>query len=169
MDSENLIEVLKKKGIDPNNISQEDILTIIDMQIKGEFGKDVFKELMNSSNLTYKQYLELLSKIIESDKDSSKVYEETLSWLVKDLRKEAEKAETDEEKEKIHKKIENLLDRMEQEANKKRDHGMKYALLATGALTIVGGIGVYTVTKNPTLLKKGTEMIGKAAVQQVLK
>jgi hypothetical protein len=39
--------------------------------------------------------------------------EETLSWLVKDLRKE------------------------EEEANKKRGQGMKFALLATGALTIV--------------------------------
>ena len=62
---------------------------------------------------------------------------ETLSWLVKDLRKEAEKAETDEEKEKIDIKIENLLDRMEEEANKKRGQGMKFALLATGVLTIV--------------------------------
>jgi hypothetical protein len=39
--------------------------------------------------------------------------EETLSWLVKDLRKE------------------------EEEANNKRGHGMKFALLATEALTIV--------------------------------
>ena len=31
--------------------------------------------------------------------------EETLSWLVKDLRKEAEKAETDEEKENLKQKI----------------------------------------------------------------
>jgi hypothetical protein len=164
-----LTEILKKKGIDINNISAEDIVSIIKMQIKGEFGKDIFKELMHKSNITYKQYLDSLGKFIDNDKEASKAYQETISWLIMDLRKEAESVETDEAKEKIHAKIEALLDRMEKEVNKKREQGIKYAALAAGALTIVGGLGFYAITKNPALLKKGAEMVAQAAAQQVIK
>jgi hypothetical protein len=169
MEARNLKEILKDKGIDINNISAEDIVSIIKMQVKGEFGKEIFKQLMQNSNITYKQYLDSLGKFIDNDKESSKAYQETISWLIKDLRKEAERAETEEAKEKIHAKIESLLDRMEKEVNRKREQGIKYAALAVGALTIVGGLGFYAITKNPALLKKGAEIVAQAAAQQVIK
>jgi len=168
MENEEFLKRIKKKGIDPGNLSSDDIKTLIEMSIKGDFGKDIFKEFLKETNTSYKTFIEGLKVFVDTHKSSSNKYIEALDYRMKDLMKQVENAKTEEEKEKIEKKIDTILDRLEKEANENRKQGQKYALIASGVAITLAGSAIFLVTRNPEVVKKGVEMIARETVKQIV-
>lgn len=166
---EKLIKKMKDLGMDPNNLSSEDYYELLKMHVQGEFGKEVFKDFIKENNVSYNSFIEGLEKLSQIHQASSSTYTETLNWLIKDLRKEIDKGVTPEERKEIDRKIADILDRLERETDKNRAHGIKLTRILGGSLLGVVGVGAYFITKNPELLKKGTEMIAKETIKQATK
>lgn len=169
MEREKLVKKIKDLGMNPDNLSIDDMNKLIEMQIKGEFGKDVFKEFVKENNATYKIFVDGLGNFTKIHESASDTYSQTLKWLVEDLRKESEKATTFEEKERIDKKIDDILNRLQKESKDNKEHGLKFAGLASSVAVIGIGTGLFVFTKNPELLKKGAQMIVQESVKQIVK
>lgn len=167
MKNEEVLKKIKENGIDPDNLTSDDIKTLIEMNIKGEFGKDIFKELLKESNTSYKTFIEGLGNFINTHKSSSDKYIEALDWRMKNLAKQAENAKTEQEKEQIDKEIDKILDRIEKEADKNRGHGQKFGLIAGGIATVLAGSAIFLVTRNPEVLKKGAEIVAQETIKQI--
>ncbi|MFJ7677446.1 hypothetical protein ACIQXQ_05280 [Peribacillus sp. NPDC097198] len=169
MDREQLVEKIKDLGMNPDNLTSDNMNKLIEMQIKGEFGKDVFKDFVKENNTTFKTFVEGLDNITKIHEYSSNTYLRTLRWLVEDLRKEAVKENTTyEEKERINKNIVDILNRLEKESKDNKEHGLKFGTLVAGVAVVGIGAGLWVFTKNPELLKKGTQMIVQNTVKQIL-
>ncbi|USK60404.1 hypothetical protein [Peribacillus asahii] len=168
MVNEEFLKKIKKKGIDPQNLTSDDIKSLIEMNIKGQFGKEVFRDFLKETNTTYKSFVEGLGKFIDVHKSSSNKYMEALDFRMKDLMKQAENARTPEDKEKFDRKIDDILNRLKEEAEANRSQGQKYAIIAGGVATILAGGAIFLVTRNPEVLKKGAEMIAKETVKQII-
>ncbi|RFB12737.1 hypothetical protein DZB84_18485 [Bacillus sp. HNG] len=168
MENVEFLKKIKKKGIDPENLTSEDIKTLIEMNIKGQFGKEVFKEFLKEANVTYTTFVEGLKNFVNVHKDSSNKYIEALNSRMKDLMEQAKNAKTADEKDRLDKKIDEILDRLKQEADANRSQGQKYALIAGGVATIVAGGAIFLVTRNPEVIKKGAEMIAKETLKQIV-
>lgn len=169
MEKEQLVEKIIDLGMDPDNLTSDNMNKLIEMQIKGEFGKDVFKEFVKENNTTYKTFIDGLDDITKIHESASDTYSQTLKWLVEDLRKESEKANTIEEKERIDKKIDDILDRLQKESKDNREHGLKFGVLKASVAVVGIGAGLYVSTKNPELLKKGAQMLVQESVKRILK
>jgi len=169
MEREQLVEKIKDLGMNPDNLTIDNMNKLIEMQIKGEFGKDVFKEFVKENNTTYKTFVDGLVNITKIHESASDTYLQTLNWLVQDLRKESEKATTFEERERNDKKIDDILDRLQKESKDNKEHGLKFGRLAAGVAVVGIGAGLFVFSKNPELLKKGTQMIAQEAVKQIVK
>lgn len=169
MKNEELMKKIRKKGIDPENLTSEDIKTLIEMDIKGQFGKEVFKDYLKESNTAYKTILDGLGSFIDTHVKSSEKYLEVLDYRMKNLMKQSENAKTDEQKEKLDQQIEAILDRLKEEVNENRMQGHKFALIAGSVATVLAGGAVFLVTRNPDVLKKGAEMIAQETVRQITK
>ncbi|MET3697125.1 hypothetical protein SAMN05877753_1054 [Bacillus oleivorans] len=169
MDKDGLFKKINDLGMDNNNLTSEDYYDLLVLHMKGEFGKDVFKEFVKENNTTYKNFIDGLVKLTSVHETASATYLKTLEWLIKDLRKEVENATTLEEKKEIDKKIDAILDRIEKEADKNREHGRTGMLILAGVATLIMGSGIYLFTRNPELLKKGTQMIAQETVKQIVK
>jgi hypothetical protein len=169
MEREQLVEKIIDLGMNPNNLTSDNMNKLIEMQIKGEFGKDVFKEFVKENNTTYKTFVDGLGNFTKIHESASDTYSQTLKWLVEDLRKESEKATTIEEKERIDKKIDDILNRLQKESKDNKEHGLKFGALVAGVAVVGLGAGLFVFTKNPELLKKGTQMIAQESVKQILK
>ena len=169
MENEAFFKKIKKKGIDPDNLTSDDIKTLIEMDIKGQFGKEIFRDYLKESNITYKTFFEGLGTFIDAHKSSSNKYLEMLDYRMKDLMKQAENAKTDEQKEKLDKQIESIIERLKEEVNANRLHGQKFAMIAGGVATVLAGGAILLVTRNPEVLKKGAEMLAQETVKQIVK
>ncbi|WP_062231936.1 hypothetical protein [Fictibacillus sp. FJAT-27399] len=169
MEREQLVEKIIDLGMNPDNLTSDNMNKLIEMQIKGEFGKDVFKEFVKENNTTYKTFVDGLGNITKIHESASDTYSQTLKWLVEDLRKESEKATTFEEKERIDKKIDDILNRLQKESKDNKEHGLKFGRLVAGVAVVGIGAGLFVFTKNPELLKKGTQMIAQKSVKQIVK
>lgn len=169
MANEEFLKQIKKKGINPDDLTSDDIYTLIELSIKGEFGKEVLKEFIKENNISYKTYVEGLGKFSVIHKASSDKYIEILDFRMKDLSKQAENVKTVEEKEKIDINIDGVLDRFEREANANRDQGRRFALIAGGMATILAGSTIFLVTRNPEVFKKGVAMIAGETVNKLIK
>jgi hypothetical protein len=160
---------LKELGKTPNNLTSEDYYQLLQMQIKGEFGKDVFKEFVKQNNTTYKTFIDGLDKFSKTHNFTNDTLSRVLEWRIKELTKERNKAKTIEEKKDFDTSIEDVLDRLERLADKNRTHKEKIIGIMAGTAIIVAGSGLYLFTKNPALLKKGAEMIGKETLKNLVK
>ncbi|MEH7254288.1 hypothetical protein V7111_19380 [Neobacillus niacini] len=169
MEREQLVEKIKDLGMNPDNLTSDDMKKLIEMQIKGKFGKDVFKEFVKENNTTYKTFVDGLGNFTKIHESASNTYSQTLRWLVEDLRKESEKATTFEEKERIDKKIDDILNRLQKESKDNKEHGLKFGKLLAGVAIVGLGAVLLVFTKNPALLKKGTQMVAQAFVNQIVK
>ncbi|KMJ59379.1 hypothetical protein AB685_00355 [Bacillus sp. LL01] len=169
MEREQLIEKIKNLGMNPDNLTSENINKLIEMQIKGEFGKDVLKEFIKENNTTYKTFVDGIVNLTKIHESASDTYSQTLKWLVEDLRKESEKAITSEEKDRVDKRIDEILNRLQKESADNKEHGLKFGKIVAGVAVVGLGTGIFVFTKNPELLKKGTQLIAQEAVKQVLK
>lgn len=169
MEKEQLVEKIRDLGMDPDNLTSDNMNELIEMQIKGEFGRDVFKEFVKENNTTYKTFVDGLSNFTKIQESASDTYTQTLKWLVEDLRKESEKATTFEEKERIDKKVDDILNRLQKESKDNKEHGLKFGVLVAGVAALGLGTGLFVITKNPELLKKGAQMIAQESVKQIVK
>lgn len=168
METVEFLKKIKKKGVNPENLTSEDIKTLIEMNIKGQFGKEVFKEFLKEANVSYTTFIEGLKNFVDVHKESSNKYIEALNLRIEDLMEQAKNANTADEKEKLDKKIDEILDRLKQEADANRTQGQKYALIAGGVVTILAGGAIFLVTRNPEMIKKGAEMIAKETIKQIV-
>ena len=169
METKELLKKIKKNGINTDNLTSDDVNALIEMNIKGEFGKEVFKEFLKETNTSYKTFLEGLGTFVDTHKSSSNKYLEALDYRMKDLMKQAEIAKTDEQKEALDKKIDSILDDLKEEVNANRLQGIKFAIIAGGIATVLAGSAVFLVTRNPEVLKKGVEMIALETTKQIFK
>ncbi|MCM3390611.1 hypothetical protein M3649_21235 [Ureibacillus chungkukjangi] len=167
MENEELLKKIKNKGIDPDNLTSDDIETLIEMNIKGEFEKEVFKDYLKENNITYKIFFEGLGTFVDTHKSSSNKYLELLDYRMKDLIKQAENAKTDEQKEKLDKQIDSILDRLKEEVTANRSHGQNFAWMAGGVAIVLAGSAIFLATRNPEVFKKGVEMIAQETVKQI--
>ena len=168
MKNEEFLKKINKKRIDPDNLTSEDITTLIEMNLKGEFGKEIFKDYLKEGNITYKTFFDGLGTFVDTHKSSSNKYLELLEYRMKDLMKQAESAKTDEQKEILDNQIDLILDRLKEEVNENRFHGQKFALVAGAVATVFVGGAIYLVTRNSEVLKKGVEMIAQETVKQIV-
>ncbi|WP_175638329.1 hypothetical protein [Metabacillus schmidteae] len=168
MENEVLLKKIQKKGIDPDHLTNDDIKTLIEMNIQGQIEKEILKEFLKESNITYKTFVEGLKTFIDSHKSSSNKYMEALDYRMKGLMKQAENANTPEDKEKVDKEIDIILDRLKEEVDSNRKHTLKVVMVAGGIGTILAGSAIFIATRNPEVLKKGVEMIAKETVKQIV-
>lgn len=161
MASLDFIRQLRSMGFDEKNLSSSDLAKLFAMSVKGEFDKEVFKDFLRESNITFTKLMDGLDNFANIHKFSSDEYVLTLKMLITDLKEEAKNATTPEEKEQCFNKVLVLLDRFEKEVDNNREHGKNLALAATGAAVMVAGAAMFLVTRNPEVLKKGTAMIVK--------
>lgn len=168
METVEFLKKIKKKGVNPENITSEDIKTLIEMNIKGQIGKEVLKEFLKEANVSYTTFVEGLKTFVNVHRESSNKYIEALNSRIEDLMEQAKNANTADEKDKLDKKIDEILDRLKQEADANRTQGQKYALIAGGVVTILAGGAIFLVTRNPEMIKKGAEMIAKETIKQIV-
>lgn len=169
MTSEKFLEKVKKEGIDTADLTSIDIKTLIEMNLKGQFENEIFRNYLKESNITYKTLIEGLSAFIDTHKPSSNKYLEILDNRINSLMKQAENAKTDEQKERLDYQIDLILDRLKKEVNENRIHSQKLALIAGSMATMIAGGALFLVTRNPEVLKKGTEMIAKETFKQIMR
>ncbi|WP_377863347.1 hypothetical protein [Bacillus sp. R86525] len=161
-----IIRLLKSKGIDPKNLSSNDIKTLLEMNIKQEFGSKVFKTFLEESNVTFKILIDGLTKLFEQSKFASVQYLNTLDWLIKDIQEQINKAPTLEEKRDGQKRLDKFLNDYVKEVENNRQYGKTLAVVAGGVATVCVGAGIFMVTRNSTVLTKGTKLIAKAALRK---
>lgn len=166
-ESKETLKKLKKKGIDLNNLQSEDFKTLIDMYIKGQFENENIRDYLKESNVTFKTFFDGIGAFVETHKTSSNKYIETLDDCIKDLRRQAESAETDEQKEKIYNQIKSLLDKIKEEVNANRSYGEKLVLMTGSVALALAGGALYLATRNPEVLKKGVETIAQETVKRI--
>ena len=83
------------------------------------------------------------------------------------MRRQAESAETDEQKDKIYQQIDSLLDRIKEEVNANRSYGEKLVLVTGSVALAIAGGAIYLATRNPEVLKKGVETIAQETVKRI--
>ncbi|MEE6452548.1 hypothetical protein RAH41_18455 [Gottfriedia acidiceleris] len=136
MEREQLVGKIIDLGMNPDNLTSDNMNKLIEMQIKGEFGKDVFKEFVKENNTTYKIFVDGLCNITKIHESASDTYSKTLKWLVEDLRKESEKVTTFEGIERIDKKIDDILNRLQKESKDNKEHELKLGALVAGVAVV---------------------------------
>lgn len=167
IENKDTLKKIKKKGIDLSNLQSEDFKTLIEMYIKGQIENENIKDYLKESNVTFKTFFDGLGAFVETHKTSSNKYIETLDDLIKDLRRQAESAETDEQKEKIYQQIDSLLDRIKEEVNANRSYGEKMVMVTGSVALALAGGALYLATRNPEVLKKGVEIIAQETVKKI--
>lgn len=159
MENNKLAKLMRKKKIDINDFDSEDMSTLLGHYLKDGFSTEELTAYLKEANLGYEAFINGLDSFIEKGNYSSKKYTDALQSLVDDLRVRIKEAKTVEEDERIWVNINNLLDRMKEEADRETDLINNLSKIAAGVGVIVIGGAVAIATKNPDLLKKGIEMI----------
>lgn len=123
--------------------------------MQGEFDKEAFSAFMQEANITLQTVTIGIKEFINQTGYASNKYSDTLSKMVEDLIEKVNKAKSIEEEERLWKRIEGILDRMQKEAEEGRSlfKTIGPALMVAGVVAI--GIGVAAATKDTTLIKQG--------------
>lgn len=154
-------QILKNNNIDLSSINSDDVKVILKELLKGEFDKEVFSSFMKEANITLQTVTVGIKKFLNQTGYSSKKYTDTLSKMVEDLTEKVDKAQSIEEEERLWKRIEGILDRMQKEAEEGRSLFVNIRSAAAIAGVVVLGIGLAAATKNPTVLKEGVKAATK--------
>ena len=104
------IRQLRSMGFDEKNLSSSDLAKLFAMSIKGEFDKEVFKDFLRESNITFTKLMDGLNNFANTHKFSSDEYVLTLKMLIEDFNEREKNAKTQEEKEQyLNSNINNLF------------------------------------------------------------
>jgi hypothetical protein len=74
----NLTKILDKNKIDLKNLNSEDVKTLLEQYIKGEFGKEIFSTYLKEANASLQTLITGLNSFIDKTSYSSKKYTDTL-------------------------------------------------------------------------------------------
>lgn len=161
MENNKLKKIIRKKKIDSTNINNEDVSNIVDSYIKEDIETEELTKYMKEANVGYQTFIDGIDSFFEKGIYSSNVYTNVLQSLLDDLRVQSKEATTLEEEERVWIKIEKILDRMKDEAERGTGLITNLGKMAVGVSTLVIGGAITIATKNPELLRKGIEMIPK--------
>lgn len=168
MEKDKFEKKLLKKNIDKDNLTDENLQELIKMNAHGEVDKEVFNTFLKEANITYTTFINSLKEYSNSHMDSSNNYTLALSSRLDNLSEQAKNAKTPEDEEKLDAKIDDILNRLKQEAADNRKHSWRTTALIGGVgITVIGG-AVFMATRNPEVFKKGLEMIAKETVKQIV-
>ncbi|MGI2329129.1 hypothetical protein [Planococcus sp. YIM B11945] len=161
MENSKLTKIIKKKNIDTNNINNEDVSSLVEHYIKDDIGTEELISYMKGANVAFQTFVNGLDSFFEKGNYSSNKYTDVLQSLIDDLRVQSKEAITVEEEERIWIKIDKVLDRMKDEADRRTNIFTNLGVMTATVSAVVIGGAVTVATKNPELLKKGIEMIPK--------
>jgi len=154
-------QILKNKNINLSSIDSDDVKDILKELMKGEFDIEVFSSFMKEANITIQTVTVGIKELLNQTGYSSKKYTDTLSKMVEDLTEKVDKAQSIEEEERLWKRIEGILDRMQKEAEEGRSllKTLGPAIAIAGAVVL--GVGLAAATKNPSVLNDGVKAATK--------
>jgi len=148
-------QILKNNNIDLSSIDSDDVEVLLKELMKGEFDKEVFSSFMKEANITLQTVTNGIKEFINQTGYASNKYSDTLSKMVEDLMERVKQAKSIEEEERLWKRIDVVLDRLQKEAEEGRSLFKTIGSAAVIAGAVVLGIGLAAATKNPTVLKEG--------------
>jgi hypothetical protein len=158
LEHKKVIDLLKTKGVkNPENPSSEDMVKIFEFFSSGrnELNKDVFKEYAKTINPSVNSVIDGLKSFANAH--VSKEYIQSVNIVIEVLKKDYEKAKTEDEKNRIYSRIQEQLDRIMQESDENREWLKTLGKYGVGAAVIIGGVGLAIVTRNTELLKRGIQ------------
>jgi hypothetical protein len=157
------IEVMRELGVqNPNNPSEKDLKLIIDNYLKAQkIDQDIFTEYMKNVSPSVKELVGAVKSITKENKELSEKAINSLDRVIKMLEKEYESAKTEDQKDKIWKRIETLLQAVREEVRENRNFALKVFGIGAGAVVVLGGVGLFLATRgrNTEVIKQGVKQI----------
>ncbi len=161
-----IIEKLKDIGVkNVNNPSPEEIKIILIALLKNKkLDLEVFKSYMSFISPQVKVLFEGLTAFTQSQEKISKGVLDNINLAIQILGRELEKDLNIDERKAIREEISSYIEKASIESDKQRAFHTKLAYIGGGVAVIAIGAGVWILTKgkNPKVLMKGVEIIGKA-------
>lgn len=163
---------VKRLGVrDPKNPSAKDFKLLFDAYLKDKtLDTGVFNTYVKSLTVPLKAMFDGFAQFSADSRDVSKrtmdIIERAMDVLEAELKRENI---SDGERQAALDNVLRMVAEARDESERERFFRGRLAMGAIGTVVIVGGIGLYVVTRGrkPELLQKGIEMAGRAAVKAV--